>query len=610
MCGIAGYVDYNGVIAGADEYEEMLDTLRRRGPDDEGSVFYPCAAMLHARLSVVDPENGRQPMLYRERGRDLCLIYNGELYNTEEIRQSLLSKGYTFIGHSDTEVLLKAYAEWGDGCVDRFNGIFAFAVWDNVEGRLFIARDRIGVKPFFYSVTKDGAFVFGSEIKTLLKHPSVSPVITAESVGEIILLGPGRTPGSGVFKDIAELAPGCCGYFTRNGLKVRRYWRLTDGEHTDDFEKTTHEVERLVVDSIERQLVSDVPVCTFLSGGLDSSIISAVAARHMAQKGEVLHTYSVHYKDNEKYFQKSKFQPNSDDEYIDIISSYIGSVHHKIVIDTAALVDALFEATDARDLPGMADVDSSLLLFCREIKKEATVVLSGECADEIFAGYPWYTDETVRKVAGFPWSQNTSYRASFLKDDIAAELNASDFVRERYEKTVRESSILPGLPPEEKRQREMINLNFDWFMQTLLDRKDRMSMYSGLEVRVPFCDYRIAEYMYRVLWKYKYYKGREKGLLRHAVAGLLPEDIRWRKKSPYPKTHNPNYLAAVSELLRDVIASPSSPLLSIVKKSALEGLFTSDVSVPWYGQLMTVPQTIAYFVQVDYWMRKYGVIIE
>ncbi|HPU18219.1 MAG TPA: asparagine synthetase B, partial [Bacillota bacterium] len=173
MCGIAGYVDYNGVIAGADEYEEMLDTLRRRGPDDEGSVFYPCAAMLHARLSVVDPENGRQPMLYRERGRDLCLVYNGELYNTEEIRQSLLSKGYTFIGHSDTEVLLKAYAEWGDGCVDRFNGIFAFAVWDNVEGRLFIARDRIGVKPFFYSVTKDGAFVFGSEIKTLLKHPSV-----------------------------------------------------------------------------------------------------------------------------------------------------------------------------------------------------------------------------------------------------------------------------------------------------------------------------------------------------------------------------------------------------------------------------------------------------
>jgi asparagine synthase (glutamine-hydrolysing) len=606
MCGIAGYIDYKGDFRDTDCFEKIMLSLKRRGPDQDGIYTAAPAVLIHTRLSVVDLEHGRQPMMYEHGGRRLIMVYNGELYNTEELRQKLLYKGYSFIGHSDTEVLLKAYAEWGESCTDMLNGIYAFAVWDEEEERLFMARDRIGVKPFFYYAA-DGVFIFASELKALLEHPSVKPEIDAQGIAEIILVGPGRTPGCGVFKNIEELKPGCCGFYDKAGLRIKQYWALKDKEHTDNFEQTAEKVRFLVEDAIERQLVSDVPICTFLSGGLDSSIISTIAAKRLADRGERLDTFSVHYRDNEKYFTASKFQPGSDDEYIDLLSNHIGSRHHKVIVDTDMLVEALYSAVDARDLPGMADVDSSLLLFCGEVKKSATVALSGECADEIFGGYPWYRDETVREAEGFPWAQSTKYRAGFLKDAYLSVLQPEDYVNGLYLQTVKGSSKLPNLSPLERRMREMVNLNFNWFMQTLLDRKDRMSMYHGLEVRVPFCDYRIAEYLYSVPWEFKDYQGREKGLLRKAVEGLLPEKILWRKKSPYPKTHNPAYLKAVSQKLSEIINNPASPLLQIVKKEELEKLLLSDRSTPWYGQLMTTPQTIAYFIQVNYWLKKYRV---
>lgn len=325
--------------------------------------------------------------------------------------------------------------------------------------------------------------------------------------------------------------------------------------------------------------------------------------------GKKLKTFSVGYKDNEKYFKSSKFQPNSDEEYIKIMSDFLGSEHYNIVLDTEDVVNALYTAVDARDLPGMADVDSSLLLFCKEIKNYVTVALSGECADEIFGGYPWYRDEKIRSKYGFPWAQSTEYRESFLNDEFRNFISGVDYVNGKYEETVNNTSKRSGISPLEERMREMVNLNTKWFMQTLLDRKDRMSMYSGLEVRVPFCDYRIAEYMYTVPWEIKDLKGREKGLLRTAMEGLLPESILWRKKSPYPKTHNPAYFEAVKNILRDILQSGGEPIFDIMKKSALEGLLTTDRSEPWYGQLMTTPQTIAYIIMLNYWMKKFNVQI-
>ncbi len=601
-------IDYDHGHLDEETKRAMLDTMRRRGPDAQGVFLGDQVTLLHARLAVVDIENGQQPMMCRYRKNDYIIVYNGELYNTEDIRAHLLREGETFIGHSDTEVLLKAYAHWGEDCLSNFNGIFAFGIWDTQKQKLFIARDRMGVKPFFYARTNSG-FLFASEIKTLLIHPDMQPVIDAGGISEVLFIGPGRTPGCGVFRDIFELQPGHCGSFSRNGLSIHPYWNVIDKPHEDDFETTAQNVRSLVVDAIKRQLVSDVPIGTFLSGGLDSSIISAVANNVLRSRGERLNTFSIRYRDNEKYFKTTRFQPNSDETYINTMVEFLGSLHHDIVLDTPELVHALYAAVDARDLPGMADVDSSLLLFCERIKQHVTVALSGECADEIFGGYPWYRNETIRSAYGFPWAQSTKYRSEFLHPRLRDRLDGVAEVNGRYNTTLSQVSKQSGLIPLESRMREMVHLNMYWFMQTLLDRKDRMSMYSGLEVRVPYCDHRIAQYLYSVPWHMKDYQGMEKGLLRHAADGLLPECIQWRKKSPYPKTHHPGYMAAVSTVLVDILSSDDAPLWSIVNRAAVRGLLTTDRQEPWYGQLMTTPQTIAYFIQLNYWLERYHIKI-
>ncbi len=608
MCGIAGEVNWDGNMLTDEQQRKIITTLKHRGPDADGIFKSENATLLHARLAVVDIENGIQPMQYNYKGVNYTIVYNGELYNTEDIRAELTALGERFAGHSDTEVLLRSYCVWGEDCLEKLNGIFAFAIWNEREKRLFIARDRMGVKPFFYT-EQYKSFIFGSEIKALLAHPKVRPVLGYRGISELFFLGPGRTPGCGVFEDIYELMPGCCGVYGENGLKTWAYWTLEDKPHPDDLADTTEKVRFLVTDAIERQLVSDVPIGTFLSGGLDSSIISAVAGNYLKKKGERLQTFSVTYKDNEKFFKKSFFQPDSDEKYIKIMTDYLGSEHHSIVIGNDELAESLYAAVDARDLPGMADIDSSLLLFCGEIKKHVTVALSGECADEIFGGYPWFRDEKIRSAYGFPWAQSTEYRSTFLGKQLRKKLDGFHFVDSRYSDTIKAASKLDVLSDEESRMREMVYLNMQWFMQTLLDRKDRMSMRHGLEVRVPFCDHRIAEYLYSTPWEMKNLNGREKGLLRAAVTGLLPESIIKRKKSPYPKTHNPAYLSIVKDMLEKVIEDENSPIFALCDKKALKKLLDTDRSEPWYGQLMTTPQTISYFIQMNYWLKKYNVEI-
>ena len=609
MCAIAGVIDFNGINEKQKNWcVEAQKLLQNRGPDQDGIFQSDFSALVHTRLAVIDIEKGRQPMIF-QRGREkFVLVYNGELYNTEDIRKELALEGYTFEGHSDTEVVLKSYVCWGEKCVDKFNGIFAFAVWEEHNKRLFIARDRIGVKPFFYTV-KNHAFYFSSEIKGLLCNPEIPCEIDKEGINEIMLIGPARTMGCGILKGIEELPMGWCGCWDKeNGLRKWQYWDFACEHKPQTFDETAEQVRYLVTDAIKRQIVSDVPLCTFLSGGLDSSLISSVTSQEFKKQGKQLHTFSVEYRDNQKYFKASKFQPNSDDYYIEQMAKYLDSVHHHIVIDTPELVQALYSAVDARDLPGMADVDSSLLLFCKEVKNFATVALSGECADEIFGGYPWYRDKDIRMTDGFPWSQSTAYRKSLMKEDFADD-KSEQYVYDKYKSTISKVKDNSSLSPLEKRMREMMRLNMEWFMQVLLDRKDRMSMYSGLEVRVPFCDYRIVEYLYQVPWEYKDYKGREKGLLRESMKDYLPEEVLWRKKSPYPKTHNPSYENAVKAELTDVINDSSSPVLQILKKDKLQELVNGRENVQWYGQLMNNPQIMAYILQFNYWLKKFNVKI-
>lgn len=603
MCGIAGILSQNIDLREREPLiRDISESLKLRGPDGFGEYTKPYVTLIHRRLSVIDPEKGAQPMSFGK----YVIAYNGEIYNTQEIKNDLLAKGYSFDTQCDTEVVLKAYCEWKEKCCEKLNGIFAFAIWDDGEHSLFVCRDRIGVKPLFYS-RKNGVFAFASRIKSLLLIPEISAEVDENGLNEIFMLGPAKPIGSAVFKDISELPP--ASYMTvKNGnFIIKQYWRLTAMEHTDNEAQTIEKTHFLVTDAIKRQLVSDVPLCTFLSGGLDSSIISEIASREYLKRGDRLTTYSVDYTDNDKFFKASVFQPNKDSDYINLISDYIKSQHKNIVLDNKAVALVLKESTEARGLPGFTDVDSSLMLFCREVKREHTVALSGECADEIFGGYPWYHNKDILFEDTFPWSRSTDVRKSILKDGLLK--NADEFVRSKYLETVSKTDYLESDGKTERRMREMFMLNMDWFMQTLLMRKDAMSMESSLEVRVPFCDYRIAEYAYNMPWSLKSLNGREKGILRKAFENELPEEIVYRKKSPYPKTYNPVYFNEVCRLTREVLADKDCPLYEMLNTKKLEELMENPdaLTEPWYGQLMKGPQVLAYVVQIYYWIKEYKV---
>ncbi|WP_058302553.1 asparagine synthase (glutamine-hydrolyzing) [Gorillibacterium timonense] len=613
MCGITGWVDWQRDLTRfPDIMAAMTETLAPRGPDADGVWISPHCAFGHRRLSVMDPENGAQPMIRPKGDKDCIVVYNGELYNAPELKRELESRGHRFRTNCDTEVLLLAFVEWGKACVDRFNGIFAFAIWDEENEELFLVRDRLGVKPLFYADRGD-FFLFGSEPKAILAHPDFPAEVDTEGLAEVFAIGPARTPGHGVYRGMNELKPGHCMTVNRNGITRSAYWKLESRPHEDDVDATAARIRELLKDTLERQLLSDVPVCTLLSGGLDSSALTSLAVSYYESTGQgIVPTFSVDYVDNDKHFQASAFQPNPDAPWIKRISAHLGTDHHNVEFDTPELVEALKAGVFARDLPGMADVDGSLLLFCREIKKHATVAVSGEAADEIFGGYPWFHREEALNAGTFPWSLQMDTRVFVLNPELAAAINPREYVLERYRQAIEEVPRLAGEDDKQNRMREMSYLNITRFMPTLLDRKDRMSMAAGLEVRVPYCDHRLVDYVFNIPWEIKTAGEREKGILRKALTGVLPDDVLYRKKSPYPKTHNPSYTAAVKKWVLEILSDASSPLLPLIDVKHVRSLAESSdtaIHIPWFGQLMSGPQLFAYLGQMDTWLRTYKVRI-
>ncbi len=611
MCGIAGIIEYNRDIAQeTSSIKAMTRTLTHRGPDDSNTYHDTHVLFGHRRLIVVDPAGGAQPMQKNIGGNTYTIVYNGELYNTAELREELLSLGFRFDSYSDTEVLLCTYIAWGSACARRLNGIFSFGIWDSQNESLFLCRDPLGVKPLFYTL-QNGTLIFASEIKALLAHPAVRPILDRDGICEILGLGPAHSLDNGVFRDIRQLPPAHYLLHTRAKTSICEYWSLTDGPPNENEKDTCEHIRFLLLDAIKRQLVADVPVCTFLSGGLDSSIISAVAAREFQKQGHALDTFSIDYEDNSQFYKKNDFQPTTDEIWAGIMADSIHSRHHRVILNNQNLVAALEDAVYANDLPGMADIDSSLLLFCREVRKHATVTLSGECADEIFGGYPWYVREDLAYAGTFPWSGAIRERQALLSPALR-HIDIKDYVQAQYADTIKKVPLASGLPEEEIRQKELFYLNIKWFMHTLLTRKDRMSMASSLEVRVPFADHRLVEYAYTIPRALLFYNGREKGILRKALEGLLPEEIVWRKKSPYPKTFHPAYTRGVCTWMNKILKDPSSPLRQIVDMPAVQKIVDTEgrsFGRPWFGQLMTGPQLIAYLIQIDVWMRKYHVEI-
>ncbi|MDQ0256174.1 asparagine synthase (glutamine-hydrolyzing) [Evansella vedderi] len=613
MCGITGWVDFHRPLQHeASTLKSMAKTLQLRGPDDTNTWGNNDVVFGHTRLIVVDPKGGAQPMVRKHQGRTFSICYNGELYNTEDVRKELIQKGYTFQSHSDTEVLLIAYIHWREDCVKRLNGIYAFAIWDEEKDQVFIGRDRLGVKPIFFYKLGEG-LLFGSEMKSILCHPEVDTIINDNGLREVLGLSPSRTPGHGVYKGMEELRPAHWMTISKEGVKIKRYWQVKSHEHKDSLEETAEKVQSLFVDTVQRQLVADVPVCTFLSGGVDSSAITAIASNYFQENGRgALKTYSIDYEENDQYFKASKFQPNSDGPWIEKMHRAFHTKHHPCVISNEYLYDYLENAVTARDLPGMADIDSSLLWFCKQIKKDVTVGLSGECADEIFGGYPWFHDEKMMNQSTFPWMSSVMERQEMLKPSLRKRLQLTDYVENRYQETLKEVPHLEGEKGTEKKRRELFYVNMIWFMTTLLDRKDRMSMAASLEVRVPFADHRLVEYVWNIPWEMKMYNGREKGILRKALEGILPDEVLYRKKSPYPKTHHPVYTRLVTEGLEKIVKEGESPLFDLFDRNALQRLVeTKGASFkrPYFGQLMTGPQLMAHLIQVDTWLKKYKVNI-
>ncbi|AVK50061.1 asparagine synthetase B [Clostridium sp. MF28] len=610
MCGIAGLVNFKkNIVQDKDILNNMIKTLEKRGPDAKGYYISPNVLLGHRRLIVVDPEGGLQPMTKIFEGKKYTLVYNGELYNTEDLRKELKAKGFTFDSYSDTEVLLTSYICWGKDCVNKLIGIFAFGVFDEDKREVFLARDQMGVKPLFYTV-HDNTLVFGSEIKTLLADPRVKREIDMEGLTEIFGLGPATIPGSGVFKNIKEIAPANCLLVSGDGnIKKWEYWTVEAKEFHETAEEAIVHARELLIDAVKRQLVGDVPVCTFLSGGLDSSIISAIAAEEFRKQGKKLTTYAINYEDNEKYFKASLFQPTSDEYWSEEMAKFINSDHRKVVLNHSDLAAALRDAVISRDLPGMADIDSSMLLFCKEIRKDFVVGLTGECADEIFGGYPWFTRDEMFYLDTFPWSRFVNDRKAIVNKKLK-NMPLEELVRTQYEKSLSKVPHLDGESKRDYRMREVSYLNLKWFMVQLLTRKDRTSMYNGLEARVPFADIRLVDYAFNLPADVKLYKGREKGLLRAAFEGILPNDIIYRKKSPYPKTHNPVYTDIVCKMITEILEKKSSPIHEIIdEKVVREIILTKGESykAPWYGQLMTGPQLLAFLIQVNIWLEEYNV---
>ncbi len=615
MCSIAGFYDPSArFLARQTEFEHILHQMGQcqthRGPDDSGILLTDRCGLSHTRLSIIDLKNGSQPMTRSLGSYPYHIVYNGEIYNLKALKRALFERDVIPKTTSDTEVILLSYLTFGPNFIRQLDGIFAFAIYDEQHNILTLYRDSFGVKPLFYTM-HNGTLIFSSELKGLFRFPGICAELDKNGLNEIFGLGPARTPGSGIFRNICELKPGTCMTCSLSGCSTHTYFRLESRPHEDSYEDTIEKTRFLITDAIKRQMVSDVPICTFLSGGVDSSLVSAVCAEELKTQGKTLTTYSFDFTDNDKYFQANSFQPSMDRPYVDQMTAFLHSDHHYLECGSQVQADKLYESVEAHDLPCMADVDSSLLYFCGEVAKQHKVVLTGECADEVFGGYPWFHKETFLNCHTFPWTPDLSPRTQLLHPELLARLDMESYVNNAYESAIGEIPILPGENNTEVNRRRIGYLNIRFFMQTLLNRMDRTSMHSGLEARVPFADRTLVDYVFNIPWEMKARDGIVKNVLRQAARSLLPEEILFRKKSPYPKTYHPHYEKLLAQRLKAVLEQPDCPLRELVDVTAVM-LFTDktkDYGAPWYGQLMAGPQMIAYLLQIEYWLRKYKVNI-
>jgi asparagine synthase (glutamine-hydrolysing) len=605
MCGIVGWIDFSRDLTSERVVvDAMTATMVCRGPDAGGVWTSEHALIGHRRLAVVDLPGGVQPM----GDGGAVLTFSGEIYNFRELRRELEGFGHEFRTKSDTEVLLRAWLQWGADCLPRLNGMFAFAIWDAGRQELVLARDRLGVKPLCFAPTPDGV-IFGSEPKAILAHPEFRAELDAEGIGELLAPLGTRTPGHGVYRGLREVRPGYLVRVNRAGLTTRAYWELEARPHTDDEAATVAHVRDLMIDIVDRQLIADVPLCTLLSGGLDSSVITALAAKALAREGRgKLATFSVDFPSSQDGFQPDLFRPSHDEPFAQLVAEHSATRHTTIMLDAAELTGAADWPRRAHDLPAFGDMYTSMYLLFRDLREHSTVALSGESADEVFGGYVWYHNQAMLNVPTFPWAMGSF--ASVLRPEVDAQVRLDERSAQRYADAQAEVPELADEDPGERRIREVLYHGLTRWLPLLLDRKDRLSMIVGLEVRVPFCDHRLVEYVWNVPWGLKNLDGIEKGLLRRAVGDVLPPEVAGRRKSIYPASADPEYGRLVHAQFAEMLAEQSAPLFDLFDRDRLAGAFAADPTLPRLLGLQPSPWApLAYLLDVNAWLAEYRVAL-
>lgn len=611
MCGIVGWIDWQEDLSGkAAIIESMIGRLSHRGPDAHDTWLSKCAALAHHRLIVIDPIGGGQPMIYQSGEQTYAITYNGELYNFRELRAELETRGHTFQTNSDTEVLLHTYMEWGEECTKHLNGIFAFGLWDECKQQLFLARDHLGVKPLFYA-QRGSALLFASEIKALLAHPLVEAEVDIEGLAEIFASVSVHTPGFVVYSGMHEVRPGEQIVFTRECKCVSRYWSLHSAPHTDDLSTTAERIRDLLDDTVRRQLIADVPVVALLSGGLDSSGLVALAAQEFQREHRPLHTYSIDFIESEKYFICNPMQISLDEPWAKRVSEYVGTQHHTIMVDSSQLLENLLVPMYAHDMPSFfGQLETSLYLLFKAVKQEATVALSGEAADEVFGGYVWFFSEEVHKANMFPWLVALLGKQTlpfpWWSSDVREKIRPQEYLARSYQEAREEVPVLSGEDVFKAKMREIFYLNLTHRLPTLLDRKDRMSMATGFEVRVPFCDYRLIEYVWNIPWEMKMVGDMEKGILRRALADLLPHDVCNRKKNSYPSSSHPQYRQRISEWALQILHDPNAPIRPFLNMPVARML--AEGKLPGLPDAVRVAP-MEQIIQINAWLQEYHIRI-
>lgn len=572
MCGITGWVSFDrDLTSRGSDLQAMTDTMACRGPDASGMWYARHAALGHRRLAVIDLPGGAQPMTASTPEGPVVIVYSGETYNFKELRDELRGRGAAFRTDSDTEVVLRGYLEWGTAVADRLNGMYGMAIWDSRSEKLVMIRDRMGIKPFFYYPTADGV-LFGSEPKAILASPIAEHVVGLDGLRRVFTLT--KASGNAVWDGMRELEPGHMAIVDRGGLRDECYWRLVAEEHTDDQPTTVARVRESLDDIVRRQLVADVPLCTLLSGGLDSSALTALAGGELSRQGGVVRSFAVDFAGQARNFKESEISPTHDTPFVHMLAGHVGSEHRDIVLDDSVMADPSVRAATvgARDFPeAFGDRDASLYLLFKAIREQSTVALSGESSDEVFGGYPWHHVDAMRNVDGFPWlgNRNSPLRAMGMLDaGLVKKLDLESYTADQYQQALREVPRVDGESGLERRMREVCYLGLTRVLRIMLDRKDRISMALGLEVRVPYCDHRLVQYVFNTSWALKTYDGREKSILRGATRDLLPQAVVDRRKSGYPGSHAPGYLRAIQDQVRERAAA-NHPVMDLYDKPAV-----------------------------------------